>query len=90
MLTTDIICVTLRSHSSDRSHMHNINKINQAREIAVQMVDTLQDITENDMELAINSACISFAALAVAQDMSLHKAISLLMLIYKNTELVKD
>jgi hypothetical protein len=70
--------------------MRDIEKINQAREIAIQMVDTLQDITENDMELAVNSACISFAALAVAQEMSLHKAISLLMLIYKNTELVKD
>jgi phosphoserine phosphatase len=70
--------------------MRDIEKINQAREIAVQMVDTLQDIAENDMELAINSACISFAALAVAQEMSLHKAITLLMLIYKNTELVKD
>lgn len=70
--------------------MKSIDKINQAREIAVQMVDTLQDITENDMDLAINAACISFAAMAVAHDMSLHKAISLFMLIYKNTELVKE
>jgi hypothetical protein len=54
------------------------------------MVDTLQDITDNDMELSINTACIAFVALAVAHDMSLHRAISLLMLIYKNTELVKD
>ena len=70
--------------------MQNIEKINQAREIAIQMVDTLQDITDNDMELSINAACIAFVALAVAHDMSLHNAISLLMLIYKNTELVKD
>jgi len=70
--------------------MQSIEKINQAREIAIQMVDTLQDITENDMELSINTACISFVALAVAHEMSLHRAISLLMLIYKNTELVKD
>ena len=70
--------------------MRDIEKIDQAREIAVQMVDTLQDITENDMELAINTACIAFSALAVAHGMSLHNAISLLMLIYKNTELVKD
>ena len=70
--------------------MQSIEKINQAREIAVQMVDTLQDITENDMDLAISTACIAYAALSVAHGMSLHKAISLLMLIYKNTELVKD
>ena len=90
MLTNDIICDTLAPHSSDRSHMQNIEKINQAREIAVQMVDTLQDITENDMDLAISTACIAYAALSVAHGMTLHKAISLLMLIYKNTELVKD
>jgi hypothetical protein len=54
------------------------------------MVDTLQDITENDMDLAISTACIAYAALSVAHGMTLHKAISLLMLIYKNTELVKD
>ena len=90
MLTKNIICDTLASHSSDRSHMQSIEKINQAREIAIQMVDTLQDITDNDMELSINTACISFVALAVAHEMSLHRAISLLMLIYKNTELVKD
>jgi hypothetical protein len=90
MLTNNIICDTLASHSSDRRHMQSIEKINQAREIAIQMVDTLQDITDNDMELSINTACIAFVALAVAHDMSLHRAISLLMLIYKNTELVKD
>lgn len=90
MLTNNIICDTLASHSSDRRRMQSIEKINQAREIAIQMVDTLQDITDNDMELSINTACIAFVALAVAHDMSLHKAISLLMLIHKNTELVKD
>ena len=90
MLTNNIICDTLASHSSDRRHMQSIEKINQAREIAVQMVDTLQDITENDMDLAISTACIAYAALSVAHGMTLHKAISLLMLIYKNTELVKD
>ena len=90
MLTLNIICVTLRSHLTDRSDMHNIEKINQAREIAMQMVDTLQDITENDIELAVNTACIAYAALTVAHNMSLHKAISLFMLIHKNTELVKE
>ena len=90
MLTANIICGTLRTHSSDRSNMHNYEKINQAREMAIKMVDSLQETTNNDLELAVNAACIAYVAMSLAHGMSLHKAISLLMLIHKNTELVKE
>lgn len=70
--------------------MNTSKKLNHAVDMAKIIVDMVQDMSEEDMELAINSVCISYVALVLANKMSLHKAINLLMLFYKNTQLTKD